>query len=179
MSKIKKAVYAGSFDPLTNGHMWVIEQGVQLFDELIVAIGENPDKKYTFSLDDRLDMLTKSLEKFGSTVSITHFTNRYLVDFAIEQNAQFMLRGIRNSQDFEYEKVLRHVNADIVAPYRSTAANVTTYYVIPPRELSEISSSFAKALCGPTGWERIVQKYVPQPVFLALLKSQIKKNQPR
>ena len=157
---MKKAVYAGSYDPLTNGHIWVIEQGVMMFDELIVAIGENPEKKYTFSMDERLDMLTQSLRKFDS-VSITHFTNRYLVDFAIEQEAQFILRGIRNSHDFEYEKTIRHINSDM-------APQINTVFVIPPRELSELSSSFVKALRGPNGWQSVVSKMVPEPVFQKL-----------
>jgi pantetheine-phosphate adenylyltransferase len=162
-----RAIYAGSFDPLTNGHLWVIRQAMQLFDELIVAIGENPAKKCTFSLDERLDMLRLSIP--SGNVSFKHFTNRYLVDFAVEEKASFIVRGIRNSADFEYEKVIRHVNADI-------DPSVTTVFLIPPRELSEHSSSFVKALCGPENWQQLVGKMVPLPVFDKLIERQI---QPR
>jgi pantetheine-phosphate adenylyltransferase len=72
-------VYAGSFDPRTVGHLWMIQEGVRLFDRLVVAIGINPDKRYTFSLDDRLAMLKASTRQFRN-LSVTSFSNRYLIE---------------------------------------------------------------------------------------------------
>src|SRR5689334_13386532 len=95
-------VYAGSFDPLTVGHLWMIQQGVQLFDELIVAVGVNPDKKYTFGLDERLVMLRESTKKFRN-VSVAAFSNRYLINYAQEVSATHILRGIRTESDYEFE----------------------------------------------------------------------------
>jgi pantetheine-phosphate adenylyltransferase len=78
---MKRAVYAGSFDPITNGHLWMIEQGVGLFDELIVAIGINPDKKYTFSLKDRLktieEVVWTKLSGLAEDIRITSFENDF------------------------------------------------------------------------------------------------------
>ena len=74
------AVYAGSFDPLTNGHLWMIRQGARMFDELIVAMGDNPDKRYTFSHEERMDMLRVALSDMPD-VRIAEFHNRFLVDF--------------------------------------------------------------------------------------------------
>jgi pantetheine-phosphate adenylyltransferase len=82
----RRGVYAGSFDPLTVGHLWMIEQGVILFDRLVVAIGTNPDKHYTFNLDERLAMLRESVKSFHN-VSVTSFSNRYLIDFAQSQSS--------------------------------------------------------------------------------------------
>ncbi|MEO1837291.1 MAG: pantetheine-phosphate adenylyltransferase [Akkermansiaceae bacterium] len=156
------AVYAGSFDPPTNGHLWMIERGLELFDRLIVAIGTNPEKSYSFSVADRLKLLGLSLPP-SDRMTIAHFDNRYLVDYAKEQNAAYILRGVRTSDDYEYERVMRHINADL-------APDVTTIFLMPPRDIAELSSNMIKSLIGPAGWENTVRRYVPPPVFEALAK---------
>lgn len=157
---VKTAVYAGSFDPPTNGHLWMIQQGLALFDKLIVAIGNNPSKTYTFSVPDRIELLQASVPE-NEHLSIEHFDNRYLVDYAQEQGARYILRGIRSPGDYEYERVMRHINSDL-------APEVTTCFLMPPRELAQVSSSMVESLIGPQGWEATVQRYVPPPVFEAL-----------
>lgn len=159
---MKTAVYAGSFDPPTNGHLWMIERGLELFDRLIVAIGNNPSKSYTFSVPDRMKLLEASVPK-NDNLTIEHFDNRYLVDYAQERDAKYILRGIRSPSDYEYERVMRHINADL-------APKVTTCFIMPPRELAQVSSSMVESLIGPKGWEKMVQRYVPPPVFEALQK---------
>ncbi|MDB4499177.1 pantetheine-phosphate adenylyltransferase, partial [Akkermansiaceae bacterium] len=109
---MQTAVYAGSFDPPTNGHLWMIRQGLELFDRLVVAIGSNPGKSYTFSTEERLELLRASIPSC-ERLTITSFDNRYLVDYANEVDAQFILRGIRSPQDYEYERMMRHINADM------------------------------------------------------------------
>ena len=156
----RKAVYAGSFDPLTNGHLWMVEQGLKLFDHLTVAIGINPDKAYTYGLEERLDILRASLPD-SDRLEFAHFENRYLVDYATEVGAGYILRGIRSAPDYEYERGMRHMNAEL-------NADITTIFLMPPRELSELSSSMVKGLVGPEGWEKHVEKLVPKPVFDAL-----------
>lgn len=157
MDKGRVAVYAGSFDPPTNGHLWMIEQGSKTFDKLIVAVGINPDKKYTFSLEERLQMLQESI-KDSPNVSFDEFNNKFLVNYAQQIGAGFILRGIRNLTDFNFEQAMNNVNRDI-------NPGITTILLIPPRELCEVSSSLIKGLIGPDGWEAIVCQYVSQPVF--------------
>ena len=154
------AVYAGSFDPPTNGHLWMISRGLELFDKLIVAIGTNPEKSYSFSVEERLDLLRASIPSC-ERMEISHFDNRYLVDYAKEQGAAYILRGVRTADDYEYERVMRHINADL-------APEVTTVFLMPPRDIAELSSSMVKGLIGPVGWEDTVRRYVPAPVFTAL-----------
>jgi pantetheine-phosphate adenylyltransferase len=154
---MRTAVYAGSFDPPTNGHLWMIERGLELFDRLIVAIGNNPSKSYSFSVDRRIELLHASVPSC-ERLTITHFDNRYLVDYAATMGADSILRGIRSSDDYEYERVMRHINADM-------APQITTIFLMPPREMAEVSSSMIKGLIGPEGWEEIVRRYVPGPVF--------------
>lgn len=158
---MRTAVYAGSFDPPTHGHLWMIEQGLQLFDHLYVAIGSNPSKTYTFSVEERIKMLRESLPSC-ERLTITHFDNRYLVDYAEQVDAHYILRGIRSPGDYEYERVMRHINGDM-------APKVTTTFLMPPRDIAELSSSMIKSLTGPDGWEDIVRRYVPAPVMDRLL----------
>jgi pantetheine-phosphate adenylyltransferase len=156
------AVYAGSFDPLTNGHLWMIQRGLEMFDRLIVAIGNNPSKSYSYSVEERLEMLRASLPA-SDRLEIDHFNNRYLVDYAKKKNATYILRGIRSPNDYEYERVMRHINADM-------APEITTAFLMPPRDVAELSSSMIKSLTGPEGWEETVKRYVPDEVFKVLKK---------
>jgi len=151
------AVYAGTFDPVTIGHIWMIEQGIRLFDKLIIAVGLNPDKKPDFLLEDRIQLLEKSTTSCKN-ITIKQYHNKFLVKYAEEVGARYILRGIRNPDDYEYEKTWRLVNGDL-------SPNITTVFLMPPREIAEISSSTVKGLIGPEGWEEIVRKYVPECVL--------------
>jgi pantetheine-phosphate adenylyltransferase len=156
------AVYAGSFDPPTNGHLWMIQRGLEMFDRLIVAIGSNPSKSYSYTVEERLEMLRASVPD-SDRLEIDHFNNRYLVDYAKKKNATYILRGIRSPNDYEYERVMRHINADM-------APEITTAFLMPPRDVAELSSSMIKSLTGPEGWEETVKRYVPDEVFKVLKK---------
>jgi pantetheine-phosphate adenylyltransferase len=161
----KRGVYAGSFDPLTIGHLWMIEQGVRLFDHLTVAVGVNPDKKYTFPVEDRLAMLRESTTQFPN-VSVASFSNRYLIHYAQLIGATHILRGIRTESDYEFERMMRNINGDL-------DAGICTVFLMPPRGIAEVSSSMVRGLIGPVGWRKIVRKYVPNPVYTRLLKFRV------
>lgn len=167
MKKAKRrkrlGVYAGSFDPLTIGHAWMIEQGAGLFDQLVVAVGVNPDKDYTFSLEDRLQMLCESTMRFRN-VKVASFSNRYLIHYAQSLNATHILRGIRSAADYEFERTMRNLNSDL-------DDEICTVFLMPPRPIAEVSSSMVKGLIGPVGWRRIVRKYVPEAVYHRLIES--------
>jgi len=158
---MKKAVYAGSFDPITNGHLWMVARGTEIFDELVVAMGENPDKHYSFTREERLDVL-HACTKGMKGVRIDCFEGRFLVNYAQSIGAQYILRGIRNAQDYEFERGMRHINDDL-------QPDVTTVFLMPPRPMAEVSSSLVKGLIGPEGWRSEVSRYVPDPVYQLLL----------
>ena len=160
--KQRLGVYAGSFDPPTIGHLWMIEQGVHLFDRLIVAVGVNPEKKYTFSLEARLAMLRESTRRFRS-VSVASFSNRYLIHYAQSVGATHILRGIRSESDYEFERTMRNINGDL-------DADICTIFLMPPRGIAEVSSSMVKGLIGPVGWQKIVRKYLSPGVYQKLLE---------
>jgi pantetheine-phosphate adenylyltransferase len=158
----KLAVYAGSFDPLTVGHLWMIEQGVALFPQLIVAVGVNPDKRSTFSVTERLEMVRESTRSFRN-LKVTSFTNQFLITYAQSVGATYILRGIRSPADFEFERTMRNINGDL-------SPRITTVFLMPPRTIAEVSSSMVKGLIGPAGWKTIVREYVPKPVYERLAK---------
>lgn len=153
----KTAVYAGSFDPPTHGHIWMMEQGAAMFDRLIVALGINPAKRYLFTEEERIEMLRASTAHLPN-VRVESFSNRFLIDFAASAGARFILRGIRNESDYEQERVMRNVNGDL-------DGRVTTVFLMPPRGMAEVSSSMVKGLVGPEGWELVARRYVSAAVF--------------
>jgi pantetheine-phosphate adenylyltransferase len=157
-------VYAGSFDPLTVGHLWMIENGVRLFERMIVAIGVNPQKKYRFSLNQRLKMLQESTQDFRN-VSAAAFSNRYLIHYAQSVGASHVLRGIRSESDYEFERTMRNINGDL-------APEICTVFLMPPRDIAEVSSSMVRDLIGPAGWQKVVRKYVPDAVYQQLLRNE-------
>jgi pantetheine-phosphate adenylyltransferase len=161
---IRKAVYAGSFDPVTNGHMWMIKEGIKLFDRLVVVIAQNPSKKTCmFSTEKRAQLLTECLNLALSgadrkRVEVHILGNvDYVIAYARKIGATFLLRGIRTVSDFDYERALRLINSDI-------AKYIQTVFLMPPRSVAEVSSSMVSGLIGPDGWLKTVSKYVPKPV---------------
>lgn len=159
---IRRAVYAGSFDPPTNGHLWMIAEAHRLFDELIVAIGVNPEKKSTYSVAERQLMLEAITQQFGN-VRIASFENEFLINYANKIGADFIVRGIRSASDYEYERAIRYINADL-------QPNIQTVFLMPPREIAEISSTMVKGLVGPNGWRNMIARYVPQAVYQKILE---------
>lgn len=131
---MKKAVFPGSFDPITLGHVDIITRGLPLFDEIILAIGVNSDKKYMFSLEDRVRFLK---ETFKDEPKIKVETYKGMtVDFCKQQNAGFILRGLRNAIDLEFEKTIGQTNFKM--------SGVETVFFITSSGKSHISSTVVR-----------------------------------
>ena len=162
-------IYAGSFDPPTNGHLWMIHRGAELFDELVVVVGVNPDKKAFLSGEARLNALRSMLRNGPANVRVEKMTGGFLVDFARRIGATHLLRGIRNTVDFEYEKSMARMNARM-------EPELQTVCLMPPAELEEISSSFVRGFVGVQGWQRWVQASVPPCVFNMIAAQQISQS---
>ncbi|GGY07478.1 phosphopantetheine adenylyltransferase [Paludibacterium paludis] len=158
---MKRAVYAGSFDPVTNGHLWMIREAVELFDELVVAVGVNPDKRCTFSVDERVELLRAVTRGFNK-LKVDVFENQFLVNYAQSTGANYIVRGIRTASDYEYERTMRYINSDL-------QGDITTIFLMPPREYAEVSSTMVKGMVGPRGWEQVIRQYVPEPVYRKLV----------
>ncbi|WP_026978049.1 pantetheine-phosphate adenylyltransferase [Flavobacterium tegetincola] len=130
----KIAVFPGSFDPITLGHYDIIKRSIPLFDKIIVAIGVNADKKYMFSLEDRKRFIEES---FADEPSISVVVYEGLtIDLCEKMNAKFILRGLRNPADFEFEKAIAHTNRKL--------SKIETVFLLTAARTSYISSSIVR-----------------------------------
>ena len=133
-----------------------------MFDELVIAIGVNPEKRSTYTVEERRDMLQAITREFPN-VTVTVFGNRFLVDYADSIGARFVIRGIRTASDYEYERSMRYINSDL-------QPEITTVILMPPREFAEVSSTMVKGMVGPEGWRDMIRRYLPEPVYRKILK---------
>lgn len=131
------AIYPGSFDPLTNGHIDLIARAASLFDSVVVAIAQNINKTSFISLDERLVLTQDALSQFKG-VEVKTFDN-LLVDFAKEQNARILIRGLRAVSDFEYEFQLAGMN-------KKLNKNIETIFMTPAEQYSNLSSSLIREI---------------------------------
>lgn len=148
----QRAVYAGSFDPVTYGHLDIIKRGARLYPELTVAVGDNPKKKYLFDANERRRMVEESLAGIGN-IKVEHFTG-LLIDYARAIGAGVILRGLRATTDFEYEFQLGLANRDL-------SPEIETVFLLTEASNVFISASTAKEIAmngGP------VERYVPRAV---------------
>jgi pantetheine-phosphate adenylyltransferase len=135
---MKLPIYALSADPLTNGHINIIERIIDTFGQVLVGIGVNPDKKYTFSLEERERLTKKVLAPYGDRVIVKSYSG-LLTDFAYENELHTIIRGARNAADFDFEKLLADINGGL-------STGLETYIMIADPKLSHISSSAVKEL---------------------------------
>jgi len=143
------AIFPGSFDPLTKGHENIVRRALPLFDKIIVAVGQNAGKKNLFSLEQRVDFITKT---FADTPKISVETYDGLtVDFCKKHNANFLLRGLRNATDFEFERDIAFFNKDL-------SPNLETVFILTDPEFSHVSSSVVREVLRHGG---DVAKFLP------------------
>ncbi len=131
---MKRALFPGSFDPITLGHYDIIKRGVHLFDEVVVAIGINSEKSYMFSLEERQRFIEEAF-KDEPTVKVTTYEG-LTIDFCKKIDAQFILRGLRNPADFEFEKAIAHTNRKL--------SRIETVFLLTSARTSFISSSIVR-----------------------------------
>ncbi len=153
---MRRAIYPGSFDPITNGHLDVIERARKLFDEVVVAVAHNDEKQPLFSLNDRLDLLRETAGKIDN-VRIAEFEG-LLVEFARNEEAGVVIRGLRAISDFEFEFQMALMN-------RKLDSEVETIFLMPKEEYTYLSSRIVKEIARLGG---DVSGFVPACVAKAL-----------
>ncbi len=152
MSDSKVAIYPGTFDPITLGHIDIIERASRLFDRVIVTLAINQTKKPLFTESERIDMIKNACQNF-SNVSVDKFDG-LLVNFALEQKAIGIIRGLRAVSDFEYEFQMALMN-------RQLAHNITTVFLMPNEKYTYLNSTIVKDVAKFGGnVEKFVTKYV-------------------
>lgn len=158
---MKKAVYALSADPITNGHVWIVSNALATFDHVYVYVASNSTKKHTFTINERADLVREvfrlQIKEHQLDVKVL-FEDEFIVRQAVRQQARFLVRGLRNATDFEYEMQMANFNSTL-------EPSVSTVFFPTPQHLAGISSTFVKGLVGLQGWEDIAAKYVPEPVL--------------
>lgn len=150
MNKI--AVFPGSFDPITIGHVDIVKRSIPLFDKIIVAIGVNTQKKYLFSLDRRTAWIREVFKDYP-TIEVSNY-NGLTINYCKEIGAQYLLRGIRSASDFEYEKTIAHLN-------HTMESQIETILMLSPPEYSSISSTIVREIILGKG---DVSKFVPKEI---------------
>ena len=148
---MKKAIFPGSFDPITLGHVDIINRGVTLFDEIIIAIGENSSKDYMFSIDERVAFI-ESAFKDNPKISVMNYSV-LTIDFCKEIEVDFIMRGLRNPADFEFEKAIAHTNRHL--------STLETVFLLTSSQTSFISSSIVREIIR---YEGDYKKLVPKSV---------------
>lgn len=153
---MKIAVFPGSFDPITIGHVDIVKRSIPLFDKIIVAIGVNTQKKYLFSLEKRTEWI-KEVFKDHPTIEVSSY-NGLTINYCKEIGAQYLLRGIRSASDFEYEKTIAHLN-------HTMESEIETILMLSPPEYSSISSTIVREIILGKG---DVSKFVPREIVKGL-----------
>lgn len=156
----RSALYAGSFDPITFGHIDIIERATCQFDHLFIGVAYNPDKKQLFSREERIQLIEEATRYLG-TVSVISFQGEYTVRKAKELECQSLIRGVRTLQDFSAEAQMSDLNHDL-------EPDIETTVYFARQSLGNVSSSAVKGFVGPKGWQDAIRKFVPSNVIDAL-----------
>ncbi len=133
---MKKAIFPGSFDPFTNGHKDIVDQALNVFDEIIIAVGKNSSKSNMFSLKERISFIKKSFET-NSKITIESYSD-LTINFCESQNINFLIRGLRNTNDFLFEKDTKDI--------QESFSSIKTVYFISGKNFSYVSSTLVRDL---------------------------------
>ena len=168
---IKKSIYPGTFDPVTLGHLDIVKRGIEIFQELIIGIAENPKKKPLFSLEERKGMFEESLKEIGlyNKVKVKTF-NSLLVEFAKKEGAVAILRGIRIISDMDHEFTMASIN-------RKLYPEIETVFLMPSDEYAYLSSSVVREIAFYGGdVSQFVTRFVERKLKEKIAKIKIKKD---
>lgn len=160
----KTAVYAGSFDPITLGHVDIVRRGATLFDRVVIAVGQNPAKRYTFDLEERIRIIRSALAGIDN-IEVDSFDG-LLVDYCRRVNADVILRGLRAVTDFEFEFKIGLANMDM-------AADIQTVFLLTEPRMLFVSSSLVREIASHGG---DIRRYVPEEAAAALLERYARKS---
>ena len=150
---MRTAVYPGTFDPVTNGHIDIIERALKLFDKLYVLVGENPQKETTFTAEERVEMLKQALKRHKNKVEVEHFGG-LLLDYVKKKKSNVIVRGLRAISDFEYEFQRAQFN-------REFSKDIETIFIMTKDDYAFLSSSIIKEIAMFNG---SVKGFVPEIV---------------
>ena len=152
MSKI--AIFPGSFSPFTIGHQSIVDRALPLFDKIVISVGINSEKPQYFSIDKRMQWI-KNVYNNNPKIDVKQYKG-LTVDFCKKENANYILRGLRDSHDFKFEKNIAHMNKEL-------NPNIETIFIITPPKISHISSSIIRDIIKNGG---DISKFIPKEINL-------------
>lgn len=160
---MKSCFFAGSFDPITNGHINLIDRALCIFDRVVIAVGNNADKKGYFSELEKIALIHETLNESNLTtcnerIEVVSYQSQFLFQAAFDHKCEYILRGIRDAKDFEYEAKLASFNSE-------NNPLIETVFLMPSQDIANVSSSFVKSLIGYEDWQLVVGKYVSRSVL--------------
>ena len=150
---MKKAVFPGSFDPITIGHVDIVKRGIKVFDEIIIAVGDNTNKKYMFPKEKRVEFVKQTFNNYDN-IKIESYDG-LTIDFCKKNNTEFMIRGLRNPADFEFEKSIALTNREMT--------NIETIFFLTSPDKSFVSSSIVRDLIRNKGDYKL---FIPKGITL-------------
>ena len=148
------AIFPGSFDPITLGHVDIIQRALPLFDKIIISVGSNSEKKYFFNLEKRIQWIKKVFIK-NPKIEVKSY-NKLTVEFAKDSNARFLVRGLRNISDFEFEKTMAHANSEL-------NPSIESVFLLTKPKYSFITSTVVRDTIRNDGDYR---KFIPNQVVI-------------
>ena len=150
---MKKAVFPGSFDPITIGHVDIVKRAIKVFDEIIIAVGDNTDKKYMFPKEKRVEFVEQTFNNYNN-IKVESYDG-LTVNFCKKNNTEFMIRGLRNPADFEFEKSIALTNREMT--------DIETIFFLTSPDNSFISSSIVRDLIRNSGDYKL---FIPKGITL-------------
>ena len=150
---MKKAVFPGSFDPITIGHVDIVKRAIKVFDEIIIAVGDNTDKKYMFPKEKRVEFVKQTFNNYNN-IKVESYDG-LTVDFCKKNNTEFMIRGLRNPADFEFEKSIALTNREMT--------DIETIFFLTSPDNSFVSSSIVRDLIRNSGDYKL---FIPKGITL-------------
>ena len=150
---MKKAVFPGSFDPITIGHVDIVKRGIKVFDEIIIAVGDNTNKKYMFPKEKRVEFVKQTFNNYDN-IKIESYDG-LTIDFCKKNNTEFMIRGLRNPADFEFEKSIALTNREMT--------DIETIFFLTSPDKSFVSSSIVRDLIRNNGDYKL---FIPKGITL-------------
>ena len=150
---MKKAVFPGSFDPITIGHVDIVKRAIKVFDEIIIAVGDNTDKKYMFPKEKRVEFVKQTFNNYNN-IKVESYDG-LTVNFCKKNNTEFMIRGLRNPADFEFEKSIALTNREMT--------DIETIFFLTSPDNSFVSSSIVRDLIRNSGDYKL---FIPKGITL-------------
>lgn len=166
-----KLAYPGTFNPFTNGHLYVVNRALEIADEVHIIIAQNPTKTNVNHNANKIAIVNQFSNNSKVKVHLLNDSGQFVAEYAKSIGCTAMIRGIRNSVDFEAEAELSHINEIVVS-------NIPTFHIIPPASMIGVSSTVVRNITGKKNWHKIIKNMLPDEIYKHYVFAQLQKHTP-